>query len=91
MSKHWEFIAQCLRAELADYGGLLHLFEAQQRSLFNRDPDAVLRFANEIESLRARAASSETLATEISTLKDQRDVIRTRVGEMLDQLEALNL
>lgn len=50
MSKHWEFIAQCLRAELADYGGLLHLFEAQQRSLFNRDPDAVLRFANEIES-----------------------------------------
>jgi uncharacterized protein (UPF0147 family) len=49
------------------------------------------RLKNEIESLRARAASSETLATEISTLKDQREVIRTRVGEMLEQLEALNL
>ena len=49
MSKHWEFIAECLRAELADYGGLLHLFEAQQRSLFNRDPDAVMRIAGEIE------------------------------------------
>jgi chaperonin cofactor prefoldin len=46
---------------------------------------------NEIETLRARAASSEALTTEISTLKDQRDVIRTRVGEMLEQLEALNL
>ena len=56
MSKHWDFIAQCLRAELADYGGLLHLFEAQQRSLFSRDPDAVLRFANEIET-QARVVS----------------------------------
>ena len=36
MSKHWEYIAECLRAELADYGGLLHLFEAQQRSLCGR-------------------------------------------------------
>jgi flagellar biosynthesis/type III secretory pathway chaperone len=49
MSTHWEFIAECLRAELADYGGLLHLFEAQQRSLFDRDADSVLRLANEIE------------------------------------------
>jgi len=49
MSQHWEFIAECLRAELADYGGLLHLFEAQQRSLFDRDADAVLRLATDIE------------------------------------------
>ena len=50
MSKSWEFIAQCLRAELAEYGGLLHLFEAQQSSLFNRDPEAVLGFATQIEA-----------------------------------------
>lgn len=49
MSTHWEFIAECLRAELADYGGLLHLFEEQQRSLFDRNPDDVLRLANAIE------------------------------------------
>jgi regulator of replication initiation timing len=49
------------------------------------------RLKNEIDALRSRAASSETLATEITALKDQRDVIRTRVGEMLEQLEALNL
>jgi Skp family chaperone for outer membrane proteins len=42
---------------------------------------------NEIDALRSRAASSESLATEITALKDQRDVIRTRVGEMLEQLE----
>jgi FtsZ-binding cell division protein ZapB len=49
------------------------------------------RLKNEIEALRARASSSEVLTAEISALKDERDVIRTRVGEMLDQLEALNL
>ena len=49
MQTHWEFIADCLRQELADYGGLLHLFEQQQRSLFNRDPEAVIHFASEIE------------------------------------------
>lgn len=49
------------------------------------------RLKNEIDVLRSRAASSEALTTEISALKDQREVIRTRVGEMLEQLEALNL
>lgn len=56
MSQPWEFIADSLRAELADYGGLLHLFEAQQRSLFSRDPEAVLRYAGEIEA-QARAVA----------------------------------
>jgi hypothetical protein len=56
MSTHWEFIAECLRAELADYGGLLHLFEAQQRSLFDRDAESVLHLANEIET-QARAVA----------------------------------
>jgi flagellar biosynthesis/type III secretory pathway chaperone len=46
----WEFIAECLREEIADYGGLLHLFEEQQQHLFNRGADAVLRLANEIEA-----------------------------------------
>ena len=45
----WEFIAACLREELADYGGLLHLFEAQQRALFDRDANTVLQLANEID------------------------------------------
>lgn len=46
----WEFIAECLRTELADYGDLLRLFEAQQRALFNRDANAVLHHATDIEN-----------------------------------------
>jgi regulator of replication initiation timing len=49
------------------------------------------RLSREIESLRGRLASSESLSVELSALKEERDVIRTRVGEMLEQLEALNL
>ncbi len=56
MNQPWQFIAECLRAELAEYGGLLHLFESQQLSLFKRDPEAVLRCAGEIEA-QARAVA----------------------------------
>jgi len=49
MTITWEYIADCLRRELADYGGLLHLFELQQRSLFDRDPQAVLGLSATIE------------------------------------------
>lgn len=47
---HWEFIAACLREELADYGSLLHLFEQQQQHLFERDASAVVRVGSEIEA-----------------------------------------
>jgi regulator of replication initiation timing len=49
------------------------------------------RLAHELETVRGHLAASESLANELSLLKEERDVIRTRVGEMLDQLEALNL
>jgi regulator of replication initiation timing len=49
------------------------------------------RLSHEIDGLRARLASSEGVVTELSTLKEERDVIRTRVVDMLEQLEALSL
>lgn len=53
---HWEFIAECLREELADYGGLLFLFEQQQQCIFDRDAESVLRLSGEIEQ-QARTLS----------------------------------
>ena len=51
------------------------------------------RAADARDRLAARplSATGETVSTELSTLKEERDVIRTRVGDMLEQLEALNL
>ena len=45
----------------------------------------------EVESLRARVAAGETLSTELSSLREERDLIRNRVGEMLSQLDALDI
>jgi regulator of replication initiation timing len=50
-----------------------------------------LRLSRELEALRARLGASETLSAELSALRGERDAIRTRVVDMLDQLEALKL
>jgi regulator of replication initiation timing len=49
------------------------------------------RLAHEMDALRSRLASSEGVATELTSLKEEREVIRTRVTDMLEQLEALSL
>jgi regulator of replication initiation timing len=56
-----------------------------------RAADENQRLSRELESVRARLASSEGLVSELTTLKEERDVIRTRVTDMLEQLEALSL
>lgn len=58
MTTDWQQIADFLRAELADYGGLLYLFEKQQRALFDRDADTVLRLADDIEAHTRTLADS---------------------------------
>ena len=47
------------------------------------------RLTQEIEQLRTRLAAAEELNSELGMLRDERDVIRTRVTEMLQQLEAI--
>ena len=53
--------------------------------------DENARLTQEIDVLRARLADSEGVTTEITTLRDERELIRTRVSDMLEQLEHLNL
>jgi regulator of replication initiation timing len=48
------------------------------------------RMAQEISDLRARLADTELASSsELSALREERDVIRTRVTEMLEHLEHL--
>ena len=49
------------------------------------------RLSREADALRGRLAANDGTTAELTSLKQERDVIRTRVSEMLDQLEALNL
>lgn len=56
MNTSWETIAECLREELQEYGGLLALFEEQQANLLRRDADAVLAIASQIDTQLATTA-----------------------------------
>jgi regulator of replication initiation timing len=56
-----------------------------------RTADDHQRLTREVDALRARLSASEGVSSELTTLKEERDVIRTRVTEMLEQIEALNL
>jgi FtsZ-binding cell division protein ZapB len=49
------------------------------------------RLNREVESLQARIANAEGENAELATLRDERETIRTRVTDMLQQLDALSL
>jgi regulator of replication initiation timing len=56
-----------------------------------RVADENQRLKAEVDALRSRVAAGEGLTNELSALREERDVIRSRVGEMLEQLDALEL
>jgi hypothetical protein len=44
---------------------------------------------HELDHMRARLAENEVTGSELSALREERDLIRERVAEMLEQLEAI--
>jgi regulator of replication initiation timing len=62
----------------------------QLRADHARATEENVRLTRELDSLRARLAESEaTTGTELDALREERDLIRSRVAEMLEQLEAI--
>jgi regulator of replication initiation timing len=49
------------------------------------------RLARELDAMRGRLAEADVVAPELTALREERDVIRSRVTDMLQQIEALNL
>ena len=49
------------------------------------------RLANELATLRARLAEAEGTGAELTALREERELVRSRVSEMLQQIETLNL
>ena len=64
---------------------------ARLRSEQVKAADENARLAQEINTLRARLADSEHATSEIETLRGEREMIRSRVSEMLEQLEHLSV
>ena len=49
------------------------------------------RLTGDLDAARARLAEAERGASEIVSLRDERDRVRSRVSELLEQLEGLSL
>jgi regulator of replication initiation timing len=62
---------------------------AQLRAEQAKAQDENARLTQELDSLRAQLADAELAATELGALRDERELIRTRVAEMLEQLETI--
>lgn len=57
----------------------------------SRLADENSRLVRELDSARARVADAEGSNAELTALREERELIRSRVGEMLQQIESLNL
>ena len=57
----------------------------------SRALDESARLQQEITGLKARLAEGANAASEATTLREERELIRTRVSQMLTQIDRLNL
>jgi regulator of replication initiation timing len=62
---------------------------AQLRAEQARALDDNARLTQEVGIMRERLADADSASSELLALRDERDVIRARVSEMLQQLEAI--
>jgi regulator of replication initiation timing len=49
------------------------------------------RLSRELEAMQTRVVAADETAGELAALRGERDAIRSRVSDMLEQLEALSL
>lgn len=56
-----------------------------------RASDENARLTRELDTLKARIADAEGAGSELAALREERDIIRARVGEMLTQIDSLKL
>lgn len=76
-----------LEEKLKQLVALVDRLKAEQKETLTENQ----RLKREVDGLTAKLASTDAATTELSSLKDERDLIRARVVEMLGQLETLNL
>lgn len=53
--------------------------------------EANSRLSRELEGMQVRISEAEGSSAELSSLREEREVIRGRVADMLQQIEALDL
>ena len=76
---------------LEDKVRLLVELVTELRAEQTKSADENMHLRNEVGSLRAKLGESENATSEMAALRDERDIVRTRVADMLRQLDHLSL
>jgi regulator of replication initiation timing len=76
-----------LEEKMKQLVGLIERLRGEQAQLVETNS----RLARDLEALQARVSEAEGTSAELTTLREEREVIRGRVAEMLEQIEALDL
>jgi FtsZ-binding cell division protein ZapB len=76
-----------LEAKMKQLVGMIERLRGEQAQLVETNG----RLTRELEALQVRVSEAEGGTAELSSLREERDVIRGRVAEMLQQIEALDL
>jgi len=66
--------------------GLVTQLRAEQA----RSSEENARLSEEVDSLRARLSDMDGTTSELAALRDERELVRSRVSDMLRQLDHLN-
>jgi regulator of replication initiation timing len=59
------------------------------RADLQRSAEGNSRLTEELEELRARVVDAENSTSELTVLREERELVRTRVADMLQQLEGI--
>ncbi len=70
--------------------GLISILE-RSRGELSQTVEENLRLSREVEHLKAQLTKAETTGADLSSLLEEREQIRSRVGEMLEQLESISV
>jgi FtsZ-binding cell division protein ZapB len=70
---------------------LLVALIGRMRTEQSRMADEHQRLTGELDAARGRLKELEGAPAEVQALREERDLIRTRVGTLLEQLDGLNL
>ena len=66
--------------------GLVTQLRAEQA----QSADENARLSQEVDALRARLTDMDSATSELAVLRDERELVRSRVSDMLRQLDHLN-
>jgi regulator of replication initiation timing len=76
-----------LEEKMKQLVGVIERLRGEQAQLV----EANGQLTRELETLQSRVSEAEGSSAELITLREEREVIRGRVAEMLQQIEALDL